>query len=113
MAQEYKEIAESYLRVRNKRKLTETVLVKMNEAVEAEGGKFTVILFDLAPAERAEYRAFLESQRISFIDCDRPEMKDKKLRLPDGHPNHGLNELVAHWIEPVSVVADQTVAQKN
>lgn len=113
MAQEYKEIAESYLRVRYKRKLTETLLVKMNEAVHAEGGKFAVILFDLAPVERAEYRAFLQSQRISFIDCDRPEMKDKKLRLPDGHPDHGLNELVAQWIEPLSVVADQTVAQKN
>ncbi len=113
MAEEYKEIAESYLRVRNKRKLTETLLLKMNEAVHAEGGKFAVILFDLSPAERTEYRAFLDSQGISFIDCDRPEMKERDLRLPDGHPAQALNQLVAQWIEPLSVVPNQTVAQKN
>lgn len=113
MVEEYTEIAESYLRVRNQRKLTETLLAKMNEAVGTEGGQFTVILFDLAPAERNEYREFLSSEKIRFIDCDRPEMKDKKLRLADGHPDQGLNELVARWIEPLNVVAGQTVARKN
>jgi hypothetical protein len=105
MLQEYVEIFDSYLRVRNKRALTETLLQKMDEAVRAQGGKFTVILFDMDAVQRAEYRRFVQSRGINFVDCDRPEMKDRKLRLPDNHPNQGLNQLLAHWIEPLQVVS--------
>jgi hypothetical protein len=80
----------------------------MNEAVRTQGGKFTVILFDMSPEERKDYRKFLESRGIRFIDCDRPELQDKKLRLPDGHPNRELNELLAQWIEPLQVVTDRS-----
>jgi hypothetical protein len=31
-------------------------------------------------------------------------MKDKRLRLSDGHPNEQLNRLLAQWIEPLPVV---------
>jgi hypothetical protein len=92
--------------VRNKRQLTQTLLLKMNQIVRTEAGKFTVILFDMSPPERKDYRKFLESQSISFVDCDRRELQDKKLRLPDGHPSHALNELLAQWIEPLQVVMD-------
>jgi len=84
----------------NKRSVTEALLQKMNDAVHACGGKFTVILFDLTPGERRDYRAFVESHGIRFLDCDRPQMTDQRLRLPDGHPNEQLNRLLAQWIEP-------------
>jgi hypothetical protein len=104
MVQEYKQIFESYFRVHSGRRLTKTLLVKMNETVSAQGGKFTVILFDMSPLERDEYRQFLQSQGIHMVDCARPEMIDRKLRLEDGHPAKALNELVAGWIEPLEVV---------
>ena len=103
MVQDYRDIFESYRRVRSKRRLTETLLGKMNETVRAQGGKFTVLLFDMSPDERKDYRKFLESQGIAFVDCGKPELQDKKLRLPDGHPNAALHELVARWIEPLQV----------
>jgi hypothetical protein len=103
--QEYTEIIESSLRVRQRRELTQMLLEKMDGAVRARGGKFTVVLFDMDPAQRAGYRSFVQSRGINFIDCDRPEMKDPKLRLPDNHPNQGLNQLLAQWIEPLQVVS--------
>jgi hypothetical protein len=30
--------------------------------------------------QRADYRQFLQSQRINIVDCARPEMKDRSLR---------------------------------
>ena len=73
----------------------------MNETVLAAGGKFTVILFDMTPEQRRDYRDFVRSRGIPFVDCDHPEMTDKRLRLPDGHPNEELNRLLAQWIEPL------------
>jgi len=114
MVQDYDLIIKSYLRVREKRRITETLLVKMNETVHAAGGKLTIILFDLDAEERPDYRHFLESQGIAFIDCDHPELKDRKLRLSDGqHPTPKLNELLAQWIEPVVPVREQVVSQKT
>jgi len=107
MIQDYRDMWESLGRVRKKRQLTETLLVKMNEAVRAEGGIFTVMLVDMTPEERNDYRKFLGSQNIRFIDCDHPELKDRKLRLPDGHPDEALNELFAQWIEPLQVVTNR------
>jgi hypothetical protein len=108
MVQDYGDIFESYQRVRSKRQLTEALLVKMDETVRGQGGKFTVILFDMTPEERKDYRTFLGEQGINFADCDRPEMKDKSLRLPDGHPSGALHELVAKWIEPLVMVVDRS-----
>jgi hypothetical protein len=104
MVEEYKELFESYRRVQNKRRLTEALLVKMNQLALAEGGKFTVILFDMTPQERADYRNFLQSQGINFVNCAQPQMTDRSLRLMDGHPGRGLNQLLAGWIEPLQVV---------
>jgi hypothetical protein len=107
MVQDYRDIFESLNRVRNKRQLTEALLVKMNETVREQGGKFTVLLFDMSPDERQDYRKFLESHATAFVDCGRPELKDKKLRLPDGHPSGALHELVAQWMEPIQVPVDR------
>ena len=75
----------------------------MNAAIQDYGGKFTIILFDLSPEERNQLRQFLQSQQIAFLDCDRPEMRDRSLRLPDGHPDQTLNERLAAWIEPIAL----------
>jgi hypothetical protein len=107
LVQDYGDIFESLRRVRNKRQTTDALLVKMSQAVREHGGKFTVLLFDMSPDERKDYRKFLESQAIAFVDCGRPELQDKKLRLPDGHPSGALHELVAKWIEPLQVTADK------
>lgn len=104
MVQEYKDIFESYRRVREKRALTEALLVRMDRTVRTQGGKFTVILFDMSAAERKDYRAFLDSQAIRYVNCDGPEMADKSLRLADGHPGPGLNEKLAGWLEPIDGV---------
>jgi hypothetical protein len=79
------------------------LLVEMNEVVRARGGRFAVLLFDLTPEQRRDYRRFLASRQIPFIDCDRPELNDRTLRLPDGHPAARLNELLSGWIEQVQV----------
>lgn len=103
MMQDYYMMAESYRRVRSKRRVTEMLLVEMNEVVRARGGRFAVLLFDLTPEQRRDYRRFLASRQIPFIDCDRPELNDRTLRLPDGHPAARLNELLSGWIEQVQV----------
>jgi hypothetical protein len=105
LAQDYYTRLGSYSRARNKRAITQALLAMMNDTVLAAGGSFTVILFDMSPEQRRDYREFVRSRGIRFVDCDRPEMKDKRLRLPDGHPNEELNRLLAQWIEPVSSTA--------
>jgi len=105
LVQDYRDIFASYMRVHKKRQLTEALLSKMNELVRGQGGKFTVLLFDMTPEERTDYRKYLESHSIAFVDCDHPELKDKKLRLLDGHPNGALHEQVAKWMEPLQVPA--------
>jgi hypothetical protein len=84
----------------------------MNRLVNAEGGKFTVILFDFEAKDRTEYRRSLEAQRIAYVDCERPELHDQKLRQPDQHPTKALNELVAGWIEPVNRESPQAVSDQ-
>ena len=109
MVQDYDLLAKSYLRLRGKREVTEILLARMNETVLAAGGKLRIILMDMTPEERSDYRHFLESRNIAFIDCDRPELKDRSLRLSDGqHPTGKLNEMIAQWIEPAS--SNQVVA---
>ena len=103
LIQDYRDIFESFRRVHNKRRLSQTLLAKMNELVQGQGGKFTVLLFDMTPEERKDYRMYLESHSIGFVDCDHPELKDNKLRLPDGHPKGALHELVAKWMEPLQM----------
>jgi hypothetical protein len=112
MVQEYKQIFESYMRVRVKRQTTQRLLVEMNRFVGAQGGKFAVILFDLDPKDRLDYRRFLEAQHIAYVDCDRPELHDPKLRQPDRHPSQALNQLLAGWIEPIRVESAQTASDK-
>jgi hypothetical protein len=106
LAQDYYLRIETYPRMRNKRGVTEALLVKMNETVLAAGGKFTVILFDMSPEQRHDYRDFARSHGIPFVDCEHPEMTDKHLRLPDGHPNEELNRLLARWIEPLPLAGE-------
>jgi hypothetical protein len=107
LVEDYRDIIASYFRVHNKRRVTEDLLVKMQETVRTQGGKFTVILFDLSAGERRDYKQFLESKGIAFVDCDHPELKDKSLRLPDGHPSLGLNSRLASWMEPLVVVPER------
>jgi len=114
LVQDYSLIIKSYFRLREKRRITEAILTKMNETVLAAGGKLTIILLDLDAKQRLEYRQFLESKHISFVDCDRPEQKDPKLRLPDGqHPTPKLNELLAQWIEPVVPAPAQVLSERQ
>jgi hypothetical protein len=100
LAQDYFTRLASYPRLRNKRAVTEALIEKMNQTALAAGGQFTVILFDMSPDQRRDYRHFVQSRGIRFVDCDHPEMTDKHLRLPDGHPSEELNRLLAQWIEP-------------
>ncbi len=107
LVEDYWEMARSHARVRNKRQVTEMLLAKMDEWVRAHGGKFSVILFDLSPEQRASYRSFLEARSIAFVDCEHPELSDRGLRLADGHPGPKLNALLAGWIGPQQVTANQ------
>ncbi len=105
MLEEYYEMAEAFPRVYKKRAVTQAILVRMHHLAQLSGAKFTVILFDLDAKDRPAYRHFLSSKGIAFIDCDHPELNDKSLRQPDGHPNAKLNSLLADWIEAGSVTA--------
>ncbi len=110
MAEEYYEMAEAWKRVHNQRAVTQAILIRMEHAAQLSGAKFTVVLFDLEPKDRQVYRQFLNARNIAFIDSDHPELKDKIYRLPDGHPNAKLNELLARWIDPDATVAHAAIA---
>lgn len=101
LAEDYYRRASTLSRTLNKRSVTETILAKMNQTVSAAGGRFTIIFFDMTPDQRRDYREFARSHGIRFIDCDHPQMTDKRLRLSDGHPNEELNLLLARWLEPL------------
>ena len=105
MVEEYYEMAEAWKRVHQKRAVTQTLLLRMDQLARSAGAKFTVILFDLWPKDREAYRPFLASHHIAFIDCDHSELNDKSLRLPDGHPNQKLNELLSQWIDSPATLA--------
>ena len=107
MAHDYKLILQSYFRLKDKRRATELLLVKMNEIVRAQGGKFTVILLDLTPDQQPDYRQFLDSRQIAYIEDNRPGPMEKNLRLPDGHPNGKLNSLLAESIDPMPILSDR------
>jgi hypothetical protein len=109
MAEEYYEMAEAWMRLHNKRAVTEAILTRMQHSAELSGAKLTVILFDFEPKDRRAYREFLASQSISFIDCDHPELNDHTYRQPDGHPNARLNEILTQWVDPASTVAHATL----
>jgi len=114
LVQDYDLIIKSYLRVRVKRKATQALLVKMNDVVRSASGKFSVLLFDLDPTERQQYRSFLDSQHIAYVDCDWPERMDPKLRLSDRqHPTAQLNALLAERMEPVTAVPSVSVYSRN
>ncbi len=114
LADDYTLILKSYARVRAKRQSTEALLVKMNAVVRSASGKFTVLLFDLTDQERQDYRAFLDSQHIRYIDCDWPERKDPKLRLPDGqHPAAELNAFLAERIEPLTEIQSASASHQR
>ncbi len=106
MVEEYYERAEAWTRVRNKRAVTQAILVKMNQLARSAGAKFTVVLFDdFQRPDREAYDIFLSSAGIAFIDCDHAELNQKGYRQPDGHPNAKLSELISRWVDPVSTVA--------
>jgi hypothetical protein len=106
LAEDYYQRAAYFPRMRNRRRVTQAILAKMNRAVEAAGGKFTVIFFDMTPDQRRDYRDFARLHAIRFVDCDHAEMTDKRLRLSDGHPNKELNRLLARWLEPLSFAGE-------
>ena len=110
MAEEYSEMAEAWTRVHQQRAVTQALLSAMEQTARDAGAKFTVILFDLEPKDRQAYRQFLTSQNTAFIDCDRPELKEKSYRQPDGHPNAKLNALLAEWIDPSPAVTSASAA---
>ena len=113
MVQDYDLLAKSYWRMRGKKEVTQILLAKMDETVRVAGAKLRIILMDMTPEERNDYRHFLESRNIAFIDCDRPETRDRSLRLSDGlHPTGKLNEMIARWIDPASGNGEQVVAGK-
>ena len=111
MGEEYYEMAKAWSRVHDKRAVTEALLAGMNQAAEGAGAKFTLILFDFRPKDRKTYREFLNSRGIAFLDCDYPELNDKRMRQADGHPDRKLNELLAQWIEAAPSTAHAGAAR--
>jgi hypothetical protein len=99
LVEEWMEIIATYPRVRQERAVTETLLADMNDVVRTQNGTFAVILFDLDAKQHQTYQHFLASHGIKIVDCDTPRLEDRKLRLPDGHPNPKLDSLLAGCIE--------------
>jgi hypothetical protein len=101
MVQEYTQIFDSYWRVRVKRRTTQRLLADMNRLVNAQGGKFTVILFDFDRRIARVLPFRIPNASLRRLRASR--VHDQKLRQPDQHPTKALNELVAGWIEPIRV----------
>ncbi len=106
MIEEYYERAEAWTRVRNRRALTQALLVKMDQLARSAGAKFTVVLFDdLQKPDWLAYREFLSAHAIAFANCDLPELSKPGYRQPDGHPNAKMSELLSQCVDPTSAVA--------
>ena len=100
-------------RVKQKRMVTEAILLQMYKVSKEYGATLFVVHIDSGdpPADvetRIYYKGFLKKNNINFIDVDHPLTKEL-IVLGEGHPNGKFHTLIAERI--TSVLDDQL--QKN
>lgn len=83
-------------RTRNKREVSRAIMLEMNKSAKENGGKLVILLGEITPEVRADYRSFLEEKGIPFVDGFHPKQMDKSMKTVDGHhPNRALTEFWA------------------
>ncbi|WP_167320880.1 SGNH/GDSL hydrolase family protein [Desulfosudis oleivorans] len=87
-------------RTRQKRVVTEKLLLQMKETCRKNGAEFIVIFLQANPPGYHQYRAFLKQHAIDSLDGRLP-LTDR-LRVPgEGHPNALANRFWAEVLVPI------------
>ncbi len=84
-------------REKQKRKLTQQLMLEMKRLSARYGAQFAVALFDYDAEARASYMNFFGNNGIGAIDCFVPRRNDL-IVSGEGHPNGRMNSLWAECI---------------
>lgn len=80
-----------------RQRVTEKLLLEMNEVSKKRGTTLMVILLSLKGEKKSHYRNFLEQKEIEFVDCVYPLKSGMRVK-GEGHPNGKMNTLWANCI---------------
>jgi hypothetical protein len=98
-------------RYSQRRRVTELLLLEMQELCRTHGAELRVAMFQSSPKVRKEYTSFCREQGIEFVECDVPLTQEYRV-LGDGHPNGEMNRLYAETIaESLGELIDQIGAE--
>jgi hypothetical protein len=86
-------------RLRQKRAVTEQLLLRMRDLASKSDAAFIVLLQSLQKEPRDHYLSFFKNHEFEFIDGAHPEQNSLKMLLLDGyHPNADMND---YWAKLV------------
>lgn len=78
-------------RLKQKREVTEKLLLEMRDVAKRNGFDFVVFMQDFQAKNREHYLSFFKQNEIEVIDGFRANGNSPNMRLPDGHPNASMN----------------------
>ena len=81
-------------RFRHRRKVTDALLLQMNDLCKERGARLVVAILSAEPSEKDHYTQFLKDNAIDFIDCEFPLTENRKVP-GEGHPNGKMHALWA------------------
>ena len=86
---------------KNQLELARALIAKMKDISTERGASLLVLLQDLPPKAKKNYRDFLEESQIAYLDGTKVvERQDWK--LPDGHPGPKITE---QWAKSLSIIS--------
>lgn len=91
-----------------KRKVTEKLLVEMNNLSERNGAEFAVVLLSCKSETKAHYERFFAQNNIEYVDCVHSLTPDKHLNWDRLHPNAAMNSI---WAECIGDAVNSRVVQ--
>ena len=83
--------------LKNKRELTYALIAKMRDISTARGATLIVLLQDVPPDAKEDYRRFLVRSGISYLDGTEITQR-QDLKLPDGHPGPQMTQQWANQL---------------
>lgn len=83
-------------RTSKKREVSRAIMLEMEKSAKENNGKLIILLGEISPEVRADYRSFLQEHNVSFVDGFHPNQMDKSMKTIDGHhPNRTMTEFWA------------------
>lgn len=100
----------TWRRFRQRRKVTEEILIQMNKVSKEYGASFIVVLLSTRDHVKNSYMDFFEQVNIQFIDSSIYPIT-KEMRVPgEGHPNGTLHAL---WVRQISIALNDLLNKTN